>query len=436
MPKDGGCVCQLSDHEPARSSHDVKKHDPEMKRTLGVITKPDLPHPGSDDQRQAVQLASGKDSLNQLPLGWHVLRNRTEFEDTHEEEFFRAGNWSVIQPKDRGAADLRVKQSQVLLAHIKRSLPGLIEDIERSKPEVMRGFFVEIAVQSERLARDGVNGHYGDDFFGELEDPEVKLRYLVRNLNSAFGITLLSKGAAEKIVWSNSNERDFGDRVNNADERFPDPEPVSESVINRRVGEVSSVNQGREFPGSDIARFHLRIVPEYCVRFVERSLVHITGATQKCWTPFCACIKLQELLRPYRTGYVVALKDEMHSRTDTRTLKRLFKQAEKSIGRNNALSETGLLPMDILAGLDSDGRLIDDLFRHREAASNTVVKPAPAAQKPTGSTTDRPMVSSMAPEASHGNSLTNRSDSPARIVSSAAFSRAAEEAVDKGKLKE
>lgn len=313
-----------------RVLREVKKHDPEMKRTLGIVTKPDLPQPGSDDQRQAIQLASGQDALNTLPLGWHVLRNRSEFEgdiagsdrDSQEEGFFRSGNWSVIPPKDRGAAMLRTKLSRVLLDHIQRSLPGLIDDIEanlttrehelarlgkeRSQPEDMRGFLVEIAVQFERLVRDAVNGHYGDDFFGELQDEERKLRSWLRNLNRAFGKTLLKKGSAETIVWaddevdggkSDSDEEDEtaddeseaedddssdiagvqhtgasrmdvgahmlsalgGDSAERAEYylrrylrlyKFPKPVPIQESEMKYRVEGLASVNQGREFPGS------------------------------------------------------------------------------------------------------------------------------------------------------------------------------------------
>lgn len=445
---------------------EVKMHDPDMKRTLGIVTKPDLPQPGSDDQLQAIHLASGQDSLNRLPLGWHVLRNRSELEDdeqgkqrdTQEEEFFQTGNWAVIPHKDRGAAKLREKLSKVLLGHIQRSLPGLISDIEkhltkyeeelgrlgaeRSRPEDLRSFLVEVAVKFERLARDAVNGYYKDDFFGKLHEEERKLRSLLRNLNKAFSITLQEKGSAMTIIWpedensgdestsagiisramartfnSAANDHQFADTDYHLSHflrlyDFPQPSPISEDFMRAKVDFVAAMNQGKEFPGSvnpdlamdffkqqsapweRIAQRHLKLVSDYCLVFVERLFQYIIGRDAEtlesllrirvdAWfaTKRMALEdKLQELLRPYKAGYGVALEQEMLTRTESRSVKRLLKQMEKVVAADQTLQNSGLSPTKLFEGLTRDGnpvnrqfgtdRILDLMMEHYEVSQD------------------------------------------------------------------
>ncbi len=52
----------------------ARDFDKEGDRTLGIITKPDTLHAGSDSERQFFELAQNKDVS--FRLGWHVLKNR------------------------------------------------------------------------------------------------------------------------------------------------------------------------------------------------------------------------------------------------------------------------------------------------------------------------------------------------------------------------
>lgn len=118
--------------------HMSEKHDPRRERTLGIITKPDLLPKGSADEEETLQLAKNQETAIKLILGWHVLRNRDEGEqttgaderDAQEERFFQSSPWSTIPPTDRGIKSLRKKLSKVLLEHIRKSLPGPVQEIE------------------------------------------------------------------------------------------------------------------------------------------------------------------------------------------------------------------------------------------------------------------------------------------------------------------
>ncbi len=278
---------------------EAKKHDPRRERTIGLITKPDLTEPGSDDETEFIELVRGQQSMHKLKLGWYVLRNRRRHEqntsaddrDAQEEQFFQNGAWSRLDPANCGVKNLRKKLREVLLEHIQKTLPGLIEDIERNlssrqqdldrygkareTPDDLRAYLLDIAEKYHRLARDGVEGRYGEDFFGGLYDAREtrKLRALLRNLNRAFYDTLEKKGVARKIEWEDTEGTDSDDDAESVEfdndaegvgshgcrtpkylkpflrlfAGFPKPDVVSESHLCKELDTLAAANRGSEF---------------------------------------------------------------------------------------------------------------------------------------------------------------------------------------------
>lgn len=342
---------------------EAKKYDPSRQRTLGIITKPDLAGPGSQDEKKCLQLVRGQESMHRLELGWHVLRNlpegregeRAEVRDAEEESFFRTGTWSSIASKSRGASQLRKKLSQVLQQHIQRTLPDLIEEIKSqlsnrqqileqlgrplTEPNEQRTYLLEIADQFQRLARDGVEGRYGDEFFGPVSDDDRgrKLRALLRKLNRAFYVILNSKGVDRKVERDDEGDDDDdddddndGDEGDEDDEEsqsddgpgldwtddgvdepeylesftllfdeFVYPDTVSESILREELEEWAAATQGTEFPGlpnanlgfqlfkmqakpwAGIAQCYLDQSIKFAKAFVENIFVHIIGPNKQ-----------------------------------------------------------------------------------------------------------------------------------------------------------
>ncbi|RYP20957.1 hypothetical protein DL765_002494 [Monosporascus sp. GIB2] len=284
----------------------VKEHDKNTERTLGIITKPDLLAPGSQDEENFVRLAKNLDRSHKLTLGWHVLRNRTEGEQdcTHEQrddaerEFFMSAPWSSLPSRNRGVNTLRAKLSKTLLQHIKNNLPALVHGIEdnlndrqrrlrhlgepRSDPDQLRLYLDHIASQFQRLSRDAVEGNYGDEFFGGLY-PETggihtshtrirKLRGLIRDLNRIFAYILATKGSSSIILPREPHEPHEGnDNVSDTPAlpqylqglvdqyKFDEPPTVSFESIAVDLERLSSENQGNEFPGTSNDRVAIQL---------------------------------------------------------------------------------------------------------------------------------------------------------------------------------
>ncbi|EOO00609.1 putative dynamin family protein [Phaeoacremonium minimum UCRPA7] len=376
---------------------EAKEYDPNRERTLGIITKPDLTAPGSQDERKCLQLIRGQESKHKLKLGWHVLRNRPEGQekttaddrDAEEEKFFQSGAWSSINPMSRGITPLRRKLSKVLLQHIQKTLPGLIEEIEsnlsarqraieqlgkpRSEPDELRTYLLEIAERFQRLARDGIDGRYGDEFFGDLYNSQGtrKLRALLRSFNRAFHATLVSKGVDREIEWDDEERFSFDDGgfewIRNGDDppehleafldlfkNFPDPTEISETELCKELEDLAAANQGTEYPGlpngnlgfqlfkmqakpwGGIADFYLDQVVDFAKAFVEDLFIHIIGADKQTANAILVfCVggffeerrkllkeKLQEILRPYVSTYGPPLDAEFHATLSSRITRR------------------------------------------------------------------------------------------------------------------
>ncbi|KAL2679187.1 hypothetical protein Neosp_009950 [[Neocosmospora] mangrovei] len=376
---------QLASHVALRR---VKEMDPKRQRTIGVITKPDLTHPGLDDEKTYIRVARNQENANKLQLGWHVLRNRSEKEaslearDDVEEEFFKSGAWATIPENDCGIANLRRKLSKVLYDHIRNSLPSVVEDIENSlrerqeqldrlgKPRAddaeKRLFLVSIAGEFQRLARDGIQGRYNEHrFFGDLEAEDRKLRAQLRSFNRAFDYILKTKGFKQLIV---ADDQESQDDVQCPDYleaflgqyEFPDPEMITTAELNAQLEKHAAANLGRELPGSsntdlaiqlfkkqatpwkEIAECHIRQVIDIAKAFVDDLFSHVAGPPginrtteailTTCVDPFfeekekLLQDKLEELLRPYLEGYALPSDVDFYSSLSQRAMNRFASQ--------------------------------------------------------------------------------------------------------------
>ncbi|KAH6998741.1 P-loop containing nucleoside triphosphate hydrolase protein [Ilyonectria sp. MPI-CAGE-AT-0026] len=350
----------------------VRQYDPKGERTLGIITKPDTAF-SQAEQIKFAKVAINMDPEYKLGLGWHILRNRSPSElgtssqerDYVESEFFRSAPWSSIPPQARGAWMLRVRLSQILQDSIKKSFPELSKATEEKLQAIdarltrlgpslcsvdeARNYMFKVAAHFQILAAAALRGDYSDGFFGEItfanesspsEDSRVrKLRTLLSDLNSAFALVLVTKGAQRHIA---DLERLHEDEVHIPPHLQPlvdfyhhdDPISTSRDELVSQVEHmlspnttgvgsvtetvVSSLFREQSSAWKSIATTYLELTKSSVKAFVEAALAHIIGTDNRALgevlkifvDPFFErqsqklAGKLKELLNHYNEGHL------------------------------------------------------------------------------------------------------------------------------------
>ncbi|KAI8308016.1 Interferon-induced GTP-binding protein Mx [Colletotrichum sp. SAR11_59] len=367
-----------------RVLEEAVKHDPARERTLGVITKPDLLHPGSPDELEYLQVVRGHEAVHNLQLGWHVLRNLPDYgksekdhdsRDAIERKFFESGSWASIPGIHRGIYALRKRLSHVLHGHIKKGLPGVLEQIQvrlteyevelarlghaRSSAADMRAYLVDIAGRFERLVRDSIQGHYNDPFFGGFDGSDRKLRSHLRNSNRAIRHILLVQGSSQRIspgppgaARRKGIPLHLQEFLEKHPYDLPMPEPLTWSEMATQLERQAAANQGTEFPGyansnlivqlfqrqstpwEAVAMVHLEKVTAVVKAFVDEAFEHVAGPLGTCSTTstiLSTCVdpffdarekvlenKVRELLRPLQEGYALPLDVDFQEAMDRR----------------------------------------------------------------------------------------------------------------------
>lgn len=240
----------------------TRKVDPEGKRTMGIITKPDDLHKNSDMERSFLNLALNKRVL--FELGWHVLKNR-EYHELHfsldqrresEIKFFASRIWDTLPRSQVGIESLRARLSTVLRDHILTQLPSLIAEASQSFKETegslqrlgearntvseQRRYLLHSSERFTTLIGNSIDGIYFNPFFSnamEDEGYEKRLRAVVQNRLSDFSDTLEEKGMQRRII----------DDAESLDLEY---DQIHHSDFVKEVQQRMRRSRGRELPGT------------------------------------------------------------------------------------------------------------------------------------------------------------------------------------------
>lgn len=244
----------------------AREVDPSGLRTLGIITKPDTLHPGSESERAFLDLAKNEDVF--FGLGWHLLKNRDytsrecslEERDKAEKEFFSYGIWTSLPSNSLGVETLKPRLSTVLKDQIIQELPKLINDLEtgiresrsrltnlgeaRTTSLEQRLYLTRISGSFSSLVKAAVDGVYSHGFFGDAMTAEgygKRLRATIKDLLLDFAEKMRVEGHYQEIV-DGSGEHKSG-------EHGP-PLVISRSEYTKNVQERMRNSRGRELPGT------------------------------------------------------------------------------------------------------------------------------------------------------------------------------------------
>ncbi|KIW66260.1 hypothetical protein PV04_08459 [Phialophora macrospora] len=327
----------------------ARETDPEGQRTLGIITKPDTLHAGSDSETLFVKLA--KNENIRFKLGWHVLKNRdfdtkdttSEERDAAERHFFQSRVWSSALPSNQlGIETLRPRLSRVLLGQILAELPSLVRDVEmelqtcqerlralgasRGTISDQRMYLLKVSQSFLSLMTAAVEGVYVDGFFSDPDTRDgysKRLRAVVSCAMDRFAEKMRREGHAQQIVSAQHQER----------QQSQGPQMVLREDFIDSVRLRMRRNRGRELPGifnpsiigdlffdqskpwqqifhdtekvlNQAARATVNLVLEHVSDSVtrERILRHVVGPNLE---PISTAlhIKVNEVLRPHTRGH-------------------------------------------------------------------------------------------------------------------------------------
>jgi hypothetical protein len=214
--------------------------DPKGKRTLGVLTKPDL---AIENATKAVvcDLVNGK--RRDLHLGYCVIKNLGADDESgtmnnrhaQEQALFGEAPWNTL-PADRlGIPALRLRIGYLLMDRTRAEFPfvkneimanlkksqELLNDLGESRgtTDQQRVYVGKIASEFMRLKNYGLDAYYTRHEL--FEDDELRLITRIRAVNEAFAHTMYSKGHTK--VFHEDDEDDI--RSGNGSPRATSIEP-------------------------------------------------------------------------------------------------------------------------------------------------------------------------------------------------------------------
>ena len=213
-----------------------RRFDQAGKRTVGIITKPDLINVGTEKR---IALLAKNEDTTKLKLGFFLVKNPTPSElasgitseqrRNAENRYFQSSPWKeqALRMDRVGIVSLRKFLQSLLDQHIERELPKVREEIRNlmketeqeitalgdDRPSIghLRIFLSRLAMQFHNLTTSALNGNYHETdptFFREsgIENHSTRLRALTHRLNSEFSSYMRENGQKRKVINRGSDE--------------------------------------------------------------------------------------------------------------------------------------------------------------------------------------------------------------------------------------
>ncbi|KNZ58124.1 hypothetical protein VP01_1998g4 [Puccinia sorghi] len=193
----------------------IRRFDEQGKRTLCVLTKPDLVDRGTECR--VFETLSGKKM--HLERGYHIIKNKSHEDclagDSREQTvkkeslFFERSPWSCIRALDRGIQNLVEKLTDTLTDQVERGFSGIKKDLIDRREKLaleLKALGPGLTNDLDKLAvlqtninnvmkefKSLVDGHYGTADFAQ----DFYLRSLVRDSNESFHEEIICSTKAE-----------------------------------------------------------------------------------------------------------------------------------------------------------------------------------------------------------------------------------------------
>ena len=311
----------------------AREADPDGKRTLGIITKPDDLYPGSDNEKAFISLAKNGDVS--FALGWHVLRNRNAQEmkssfaerERKEEQFFSSTDWSQLPEDNLGIASLRSRLSDLLYAHIKQELPALRKELDaihmrtesqliklgesRITTQQQRQYLIGLSIKFHDLTRSAATGLYDHAYFNSSQS---KAYTMVENPNRLCALVASYGLEFSDVMNKHGHKYGFNNRLFGVTNTIPSVKLGGQDVVIDQVAlnsnesmnlvkRVLANNRGTELPGSFNPRLIGELFQIQSQNWRTLAINHVAHIATICES---FCNTLRNHLAPRRTsnGYL------------------------------------------------------------------------------------------------------------------------------------
>ncbi|KAJ6785924.1 hypothetical protein PWT90_01298 [Aphanocladium album] len=388
----------------------VTTYDPCGKRTIGVITKPDLVY-GPSILRKIRERQPGYDLL----YGWHVL-SAYDMYSKAEGRSTCYPMWALSSEINTGIGSLREKLSQMnfeLKNHqiqaaslaTQRRLNDSWERLdslgpERTEVRNMRSFLLNIASEFEKLSLDAISGHYNNPFFRSGGE-DLKLRKHIWRHGRAFSHIMQEYGPLNNIArGSHSGHRPLrtSKSVLSLLERYPYNIPKPQSVgyadlcakLNVKMRASST---GLDYGGGRLEEHVMELFMEYSATWRSIALQYVSMVLceckafvefvfrylfRSCWEsaadvmlnayvdPFFEQSEkilesaVNEIMDPYEQGYAIPFEEDVeHDLSDKAEAKRKHDTLTKASSESSKNSTTLHLSSNVVSSDSTSLKKID-----------------------------------------------------------------------------
>lgn len=215
------CIVDIANQKILRLAAEA---DPQGKRTLGVLTKPDL---CIENATKAVvcDLVNGK--RRDLHLGYCVVKNlgaddvsgNMHRRNQQEQSLFGQAPWNTL-PSDRvGVAALQTRIRHLLMDRTRAEFPFVKSEImaslkksqklladmgaSRSTTDQQRAYVGKVASNFVTLKNYGLDAYYTRHNF--FDDYEMRLITRIRTINEAFSLVMHERGHAREFEGASTD---------------------------------------------------------------------------------------------------------------------------------------------------------------------------------------------------------------------------------------
>lgn len=246
----------------------AKENDPGLKRTLGIVTKPDLLENSTNLRQQFITLLNNKYEQFCTMLGWAVLKGRNQDDteksrgerDAEEKSYLDGEKWQGVPSEAKGHKAFVKLLDKAIDVQAEEAAPGVLKDL---KP-LIRGLQRELdALEASNMTSDvekgiklacklvseAAKGTYNHNFFQDESTtpiPESMLKTYLTDICDGMS-TAIQKNGAEYIVIEDGYQ---AKAINNDGTTLPIKMPITYSrsgLLDREEPKIRRRNTVLEF---------------------------------------------------------------------------------------------------------------------------------------------------------------------------------------------